>query len=816
MIRRLRLKAKLLAINLVSSLVVFCFASAYWLYVTHQQGLEFFQQRLQTQVDMAASNLGAAVLFNDTLAIEDILDSLANDNAIHQATVYSTSEKVLTQRTFPRGHDPQDHTGPAAPMLSDANNVSAVQWITVSGSPVGRLQLSASDEEIHRELRILIYYLVALLLFVLVAATFMANLLHGLVVSPIKSLSGLARKVISSHDYSLRAKPFYPDEIGTLTNDVNQMLDIIQQRDNLLERTVGERTAELNAQYLSLKNQIEFTRRAENARKLTEERFEQLFMQAPIATAMMGADLHILRHNAVFDRMLRLPDEEHLNLDEFIAPLSRPSFIDALRRVLKGHQNSVELNVEMLAATGAKITAVTSMSAVRDSQEQLMYIIVQLLDVTESQRLARELEYQASHDALTGLPNRRELRTQLQKTINLLSQVPGSHCLCLLDLDRFKMVNDTCGHAAGDELLRQLASMLPRLLHPQDTLARLGGDEFAILLHNCDAVAAKVLTEKIRLAIEEFQFIWQSALFRIGASIGAVVFDDPATDITELMKQVDSACYSAKDHGRNRVQILTMGDVNLIQREGEMRWVQTLQRALENDEFILFSQDIAPLQNIAPALRPRKEVLLRLVSASDPATVITPGSFFPIAERFGLATKLDTWVVTHLIDGLATRPGEQCSYWVNLSGATFGDDSFFQMLAARLGDANMPAGTINFEITETEVIRNIGKAAERIRQLNAMGCRFALDDFGSGISSFGYLKQLPVDYIKIDGMFIRDILNDEVDLLFVKAIIDIAKAMNLQTVAEYVTSPAIYNKVVELGADFAQGYAVGEPEPLFD
>jgi EAL domain-containing protein (putative c-di-GMP-specific phosphodiesterase class I) len=282
------------------------------------------------------------------------------------------------------------------------------------------------------------------------------------------------------------------------------------------------------------------------------------------------------------------------------------------------------------------------------------------------------------------------------------------------------------------------------------------------------------------------------------------------------MKHADAACYSAKEQGRNRVLHVGIDDPRMNARQGELQWVHRIQQAIENDNFVLFGQDIIPLD--AAEERPRKEVLLRLAAPDEPEGYILPGAFLPAAERYGLGARLDAWVVSQLLSRLGDLTSAQanaCSYWINLSGATFSDDKFFEFLERALATVDLLPGTINFEITETDVIRNLPEASAQIEKLNRLGCRFAMDDFGSGISSFGYLKNLPVDYIKIDGMFVRDIVNDEIDLIFVKSIIDIAKAMNLKTVAEYVCDERVLAKIRELGADYAQGYEISKPQPLF-
>jgi len=435
-------------------------------------------------------------------------------------------------------------------------------------------------------------------------------------------------------------------------------------------------------------------------------------------------------------------------------------------------------------------------------------------DITESRRLSEQLSYQASHDPLTGLCNRREFETRLERALASAREHGAEHALCYLDLDQFKVINDTSGHGAGDELLRQLGSLLSQHLRSRDTLARLGGDEFGVLLEHCSADRAWDVANALREAIEEFRFAWDDKSFSVGASIGLVPITGMGDSISALMSAADSACYAAKEQGRNRIQVYHEEDSQLARRYGEMAWVSRIQHALDQDHFQLVFQPIVPLGGDNPGLA-HYEMLVRMCDESG--ELIPPGAFLSAAERFSLAVGIDRWVVERAFRWLAEHPDADqalflCS--INLSGHSLGDESFLDFVISRFDELLIDPSKICFEVTETAAISNLASATRFINVLKEVGCRFSLDDFGSGLSSFAYLKSLPVDFLKIDGMFVKDICDDPIDLAMVRSINDIGHVMGLRTIAEFVENPAVLDKLREIGVDYAQGYALGMPRPL--
>ena len=453
---------------------------------------------------------------------------------------------------------------------------------------------------------------------------------------------------------------------------------------------------------------------------------------------------------------------------------------------------------------------------IRDQNGHAFGVVLVLRDVTQTHELANQLSHQATHDALTGIFNRREFEYRIKQAIHD-AQVSGSeHTLLYMDLDQFKVINDTCGHIAGDELLKQYTAQLVDLLRQDDILARIGGDEFGLLLQNSTTQQALVTTNKILELTQHFRFAWEDKTFTIGISIGLININRQSKSVLHIMSRVDAACHMAKEAGRNRIYVHDEADQALHARHGEMEWTPRITKALEEQRMVLHYQSI--VHRDAPAdLASHYEILIRMIDESGKLTA--PGAFLPAAERYNLIATIDRWVVSTYFRWLAEHPGHLHALElgsVNLSGHSLGDDGCLTHIENQLREFAIPPEKICFEITETEAIANLSKATNFINRLKSIGCKFALDDFGSGFSSYAYLKQLPVDFLKIDGMFVKDIATDPADYAMVESINHIGHVMGRKTIAEFVENQRIMDTLSQLGVDYMQGYGIAKPRPLSD
>ncbi len=469
----------------------------------------------------------------------------------------------------------------------------------------------------------------------------------------------------------------------------------------------------------------------------------------------------------------------------------------------------------LLARHGKHYAIEDNAAPIRDREGQLIGVVLVFRDVSERRRTADKIAWQASHDALTGLVNRFEFERRLEHLLRSPNPGDRSHAMLYMDLDQFKVVNDTCGHPAGDEMLRQLTGVLTCEVRDEDTLARLGGDEFGLLLMNCQLEHAVTVAEKLIETIQSFRFVWDDKTFAIGVSIGVVEIDERTTSLSALFGAADSACYSAKERGRNRIRVYRDEDADIAQRHDEMSWVSRITEAFEEDRFLLFHQRIAPLAG-GPESRGHSELLLRM--RGPDGEMITPSNFIPSAERYSLMPRLDRWVIEHAFASIQRRleaePGvPDETYSINISGTTLSDEHFVAFVREMYALYSIPASLICFEITETAAIANLHEAASFIHRIRSLGSRISLDDFGSGLSSFAYLKALDVDFLKIDGAFVKDMADDPVDCAMVETIHRVGRIMGIRTVAEYVETDAVLEKLREIGVDYVQGAAVHVPEP---
>jgi diguanylate cyclase (GGDEF)-like protein len=482
-----------------------------------------------------------------------------------------------------------------------------------------------------------------------------------------------------------------------------------------------------------------------------------------------------------------------------------------MRCLKEGRVITLDENSILISKNSDEVPIQDSAAPIRDRIGNIIGSVMVFHDVSKESRLFRQLSYQASHDALTDLINRREFENRLIASLDGIRGKPDeTHALLYLDLDQFKVVNDTFGHSAGDALLRQLSELVHANIRSTDLLARLGGDEFGILLERCSEERAIEVAEKIRCAVEGFRFEWQDSFTTVRCSIGVVIVTSENADVAGLMSSADVACYSAKDMGRNQVHLYKDSDASL--RHEEMKWVSRISSAVEEDRLELFFQPIIGIGKQNGESRGHYELLLRMRDESG--EIVNPDQFIPAAERYNLMSTLDRWVIRTAIAKLADREAEgeaRYTIAINLSGTSLSEDRFLEDVIEELEKQKLPHGAVCFEITETAAISNLSRVIHFMQTLKKLGCKFSLDDFGSGLSSFTYLKNLPVDYLKIDGQFIRNVADDTVDESMVKAIWEVGHAMGIQTIAERVETKQVLEKLGSLGIEFAQGYYIARP-----
>lgn len=630
---------------------------------------------------------------------------------------------------------------------------------------------------------------------------FLQQVLHLMLTRPFVAMLQSAKE-FTLGDESVRFDDKRQDEFGYLGRFINHAIEsVLDQQDALvaaLERASKSEVA-LNIE----KEQAEVTLHSITDSVVTVDLDGNVKFINPAAEILLE---HKLKGS------IGLPIAEVLHL---IGEDSEPLKIDHVKECFE--RAAIVHFPEQLSLfniNGTKIAVEATVAPMKNDSGEVLGAVIVIQNVSHTRQLTRQLSYQASHDALTGLYNRRKFESHMHEVLVNIKYEDRNHVLLYLDLDQFKIVNDTCGHIAGDELLQQLPVLFHNILRTGDVVARLGGDEFGVLLENCSLKKAVVIADKIREKIKEFRFVWGDKTFEIGVSIGVVAINIDNTDMTHILSSADVACYAAKDAGRNRVHVYEESDAVVSERHGEMQWTARITQAIKEDRFCLYQQNIVSVEN---GTVEHVEVLLRMIGENG--EIILPGAFLPAAERFNLMFAIDQWVISHVFELMGKCDVHDETSMarivaINLSGDSLNDKGLLEFIYAEKEKYNVSFDRVCFEITETVAISNLSHASAFIEELKSQGCKFALDDFGSGLSSFGYLKSLPVHYLKIDGSFVRDINTDEIDKAMVKSIQQVAEAMNLKTIAEWVENEEILIILKELGVDYAQGNYLMEAQAI--
>lgn len=777
---RFSIKSKLLSIALASSFFAMLVAFLILVAINVSEVKRKAHDDLLATAKLIANRSVAAVMFDDPRLAKENLGSLANLADLQNACIYDKSGYLFASLDITKVPCPADATQLRTtfeqltlyvyqPMLADQDNIGSVLIIS---------DLSAM---LMRELKFVGLVLVVLLIALCTAFLLTVPMLNR-VAKPITFLVKTAKKISRNHDYSLRAAKYSEDEIGILVDAFNAMLETIEGK---------------NKSLLDLKNN-----------------YQALYDNNPTMVFDLNLQGQILSVNQFGAKQIGLSVDDLRGVS--ILDFTHPDDIAGSQAFFEqcvSYPHQVHKQEKRFICDNGDVIWVRETARLVNARHQNKHLLSVCEDITETRRLADKIAYQASHDELTGLTNRRQFDIYVQDLVTLAKTDKSSHIMCYLDLDQFKVVNDTCGHLAGDELLRQLGELLRQHVRKTDVLARLGGDEFGILMAYCTKEQALITGDKLRNAIADFQFGWENRSFSISVSIGIAPIDHTCGNAVEILKEADAACYAAKEKGRNRVHIFSSTDEELAERQGEMQWVEKIRIGIEENRFQLYGQLIVPTDAREEGLH--FETLLRY--RDEHGNIIPPGAFLPAAERYNMAPALDRWVISKLFEYLRTESGfidrlELCS--VNMSGLSLSDENMLDFISEQFLKWQIPTHKICFEITETAAISNLSFAKHFIETLRTKGCLFSLDDFGSGLSSFAYLKNLPVDFLKIDGLFVKDILEDKIDWTMVKAINEVGHVMNKKTIAEFVENQQIFDLLTTLGVNYAQGYGIAKPVPL--
>ena len=551
------------------------------------------------------------------------------------------------------------------------------------------------------------------------------------------------------------------------------------------------------------------------ALKASEQRYRELFQNVTAGVFQTTADGKFMAANPALVRMLGYESEDELLAVDLARDVyADPDHRNGWVRTMAEHGEVRNAELVLKRKDGSRLVVLENSRAVRDSDGRVLFYEGTLTDITAAHAISQQLTHDASHDPLTGLKNRREFEARLHHALDLCHATGATHAVCFMDLDRFKIVNDTCGHVAGDELLRQLGQLLQSKVRSMDVVARFGGDEFAILLQNCGTNDALQVANNVLKAVAGFQFVWGQHSFSLGVSIGVVVVNSNFRRLAQVISAADTACYAAKDSGRNRVVVYQDDGMAAARQRAETDWLGRAKRALVENRLFLEAQPIRPLARGAPEPL-HYELLVRM--RDDGGRAVPPGAFLPTVERYNLSVRYDRWVIAAALQWLhehAASLDRFGRFFINLSRDSLVDTATATFIRDAVAEAGVDPRRLGFEVSERIAIGNLTQANHLFGELRRLGCSVSLDDFGSGVSSFAYLKALGADVLKIDGLVVGNISQDKVDYAMVRSITEIGHVMGKKVVAESVESDAVLDKLREIGVDYAQGFAVGTPRPI--
>ena len=700
------------------------------------------------------------------------------------------------------------------PLKSDSNNSSlyadhVIQ--TANGAPILIITGATNIHDFISQLNLTRQQTIITACLLVLGTLIITLLILNRSLRPLQNMHDAANEVTKNHFPTIEDKGF--TEISKPIYSFNNMMGRVQLIIQDLESEIdGHKSTEekLNGAVKDAKQQVANSEHQNNFLQMTLQSIVDGVITTntsgyitsinPVAEQLTGWSCEEALDKPVVQIMHAIYEDSRKRIYAPIENIENKSVLDEpIKVILVQHGSNIETPVEYVAAP------------MLDSEDKMVGIVIIIHDESTQRTLNRQLSFQATHDAVTGLINRHEFKHRLNHIFAESKVTSAPNTLCFLDIDKFKVINDTCGHNAGDELLKQVTELLKRQIREGDTLARLGGDEFGLLLNNCDIKHAEFIADEILQAIGNYNFTWDEFNFAINIGIGITAVTNEVDSCEELLSNADSACRLAKESGRNHVQLYTRENDSLLTQQREMHWISRINHALEEDRFQLYFQEILQLQGESNKFRRHGEILLRMVDRKG--SLISPGMFLPAAEHYNMIEVIDEWVIEKTIEWIShTKNNILIS--INISAKSISNKDFMHFVVTKIKNSKINPELLCFEITETTAVTHLTAAIHFMNVLKKLGCSFALDDFGSGLSSFSYLTNLPVDYIKIDGVFVVDIDKDSMHYAMVKSINDVGQVMGIKTIAEYTTSTRIIECLREIGVDYAQGYAVARPVPL--
>lgn len=790
MLKHLSIKTRLVLIILGSTLIV----SGAVATVTLVNELDDLRQQKREAAQIAtavlAQDFAKITLLNSPEAAADTVSKLQAFASISAAAIVDADTHRIR---FQYRRDLQAPINIPAGLTGHArfeeNDAHFLLPIVYDGTTIGQAYFLMNVRDINEKFYTYIISFFFALLAILLAAFLSALFFQRIVSAPLIELSQSVRKITDNQDYEFRFKNIPQNEIGVLLRGFNAMLSRIQETTDTLHDE---------------KERLQITLNAIDDGVITTDSGGYIVYLNPAAEQRLGA---------LDNRLIGMHIENAMTLTDESSGQALENPVTTCMRMEK--TVGPGKRAIMSNTAGKEVIIEDTSSPIHNTEGTIIGAIMIFRDVTSELHMAEQIAHQATHDALTGLLNRYVFEARLQEMVIDARRTKRQHAMIFIDLNKFNIVNYTCGYTAGDALLRQISDeLLRKHVGKNDTIARLGGDEFGLLIEDCGAHKAQTLSNELIEEIKNFIFTWNDRQFNIGASFGVVQISGDSADATLLFNAANSACNAAKEEGWNRVRFYHHEDEELGRQRGDAESVSLINDALRNDRFVLYAQYIEPL---SPELTrgAHYEILIRM--RDDQGGLVPPNTFLPAAERYGLSPSLDRWVVENVFTWLGLNPQhvetlELCT--INLSGYSIINQGFLDYVLESFTSHQIPYSKICFEVTETAAVANLERAIVFINALRAKGAKFALDDFGSGMSSFGYLKHLPVDYLKIDGSFVKNIETDSMDRAMVKSINEIAKTLGKLTIAEFVENQSVFNMLLAMGVDYAQGYHVAKPVPL--